>query len=75
MKSEENIKKEAIKFIKKKENVKKLIQDFADHKNILPDTVPASIFMTRDIIIAKEDIKKGRVYSQDDILAEFVYNI
>ena len=25
-----------------------------------------------DIIVAKEDIKKGRVYSQDDILAEFV---
>ena len=24
-----------------------------------------------DIIVAKEDIKKGRVYSQDDILAEF----
>ena len=24
-----------------------------------------------DIIVAKEDIKKGRVYSQEDILAEF----
>ena len=75
MESEENIKKEAIEFVKKKENIKKLIQDFASSENILSYTVPASIFMTRDIIIAKEDIKKGRVYSQDDILAEFVYNI
>ncbi|MCK5096197.1 MAG: type II toxin-antitoxin system Phd/YefM family antitoxin [Candidatus Pacebacteria bacterium] len=24
-----------------------------------------------DIIVAKEDVKKGRVYSQEDILAEF----
>lgn len=75
MESEENVKKEAVKFIKKKENVKKLVQDFASSENILSDTVPASIFMIRDIIVAKEDVKKGKVYFQNDILAEFAYNI
>lgn len=58
MLSEESIKKEAIDFVKKKENVKNIIQEFANPINILPDTTPVSVFMAGSPGAGKTEFSK-----------------
>ena len=58
MLSEENIKKEAIDFVKNKENVRKLIQEFADVEKIAPDTTPVSVFMAGSPGAGKTEFSK-----------------
>ena len=58
MLSEENIKKEAIDFVKNKENVRKLIQEFADIRKIAPDATPVSVFMAGSPGAGKTEFSK-----------------
>lgn len=58
MLQEEGIKKKAIEFVKNKENTKKLIQEFANPTNILPDTTPVSVFMAGSPGAGKTEFSK-----------------
>lgn len=55
---EEDIKKEAIEFVKNKENAQKLIQEFANPTNILSDTTPVSVFMAGSPGAGKTEFSK-----------------
>ncbi|MCK5059751.1 MAG: zeta toxin family protein [Candidatus Pacebacteria bacterium] len=59
MLSEEDIKRAAIKFVKKRENFKKIVQEFADPEKIFPDTTPVSVFMAGSPGAGKTEFSKG----------------